>query len=153
MVSPHSLATALALAASPVEYLRNVHARAHVFPVAPEFTNWRSEQRAWVRSCALFDQSHHMTDLFLAGPDARRLLSDIGVNTFATFGVDRAKQFVAVNPDGHLIGDGILFHLEDDLFNLVGHPMVVDWVQFHLARGDYRVSAERDDNSAVRAAG
>jgi glycine cleavage system aminomethyltransferase T len=94
-----------------------------------------------------------MTDLFVEGPDALRLFRDLAVNTFANFGVDKAKQFVAVNPDGQLIGDAILFHLDEELFDLVGHPMVVDWVLFHLERGDYQVTAERDDNSAVRTDG
>ena len=52
-----------------------------------------------------------MTDLFLSGPDALRLLSDLGVNTFAGFTPGKAKQYVAVNADGFLIGDAILFHL------------------------------------------
>ena len=148
-----SLAAALDRAGSPVELLRNLAFPPSTFPVKPEFTNWRSEQRSWVETCALLDQSHHMTDLFLEGPDALRLLSDVGVNSFANFGVGKAKQFVAVNPDGYLIGDAILFHLEDELFDLVGHPMVIDWVTFHLERGDYQATAERDDNSAVRASG
>jgi vanillate/3-O-methylgallate O-demethylase len=152
-VTSESLAAALARAGSPVELLRNLSFPPSTFPVRPEFTNWRSEQRSWVESCALLDQSHHMTDLFLSGPDALRLLADVGVNSLANFGVGRAKQFVAVNPDGHLIGDGILFHLEDELFDLVGHPMVIDWVTFHLERGNYDATAERDDNSAVRASG
>ncbi|MCM3849482.1 aminomethyl transferase family protein [Pseudonocardia sp. DR1-2] len=152
-MTSESLAAALARVGNPVELLRNTAARAHTFPVAPEFSNWRSEQRAWAESCALLDQSHHMTDLFLEGPDALRLLSDLAVNTFANFGVNRAKQFVAVNPSGQLIGDAILFHLEEELFDLVGHPMVIDWVLFHLERGDYEVTAERDDNSAVRTDG
>jgi vanillate/3-O-methylgallate O-demethylase len=148
-----SLAAALARAGSPVELLRNLSFPPSTFPVKPEFTNWRSEQRSWVETCALLDQSHHMTDLFISGPDALRLLSDIGVNTFANFGVGKAKQFVAVNPEGYLIGDAILFHLEEELFDLVGHPMVIDWVTFHLERGDYDATVERDDNSAVRASG
>jgi len=148
-----SLAAALARAGSPVELLRNLDFPPSTFPVKPEFTNWRSEQRSWLESCALLDQSHHMTDLFVEGPDALRLFSDVGVNTFANFGVGKAKQFVAVNPDGQLIGDAILFHLEEELFDLVGHPMVLDWVTFHLERGDYRATAERDDNSIVRQSG
>ena len=152
-MSSESLAAALARVGSPVELLRNLPTRAHTFPVQPEFTNWRSEQRAWLESCALLDQSHHMTDLFIEGPDALRLLSDVGVNTFANFGVNKAKQFVAVNPEGYLIGDAILFHLEEERFDLVGHPFVLDWVQFHLERGDYKATTERDDNSAVRASG
>jgi vanillate/3-O-methylgallate O-demethylase len=152
-VSSESLAAALDRAGSPVELLRNLTFPPITFPVKPEFTNWRSEQRAWVETCALLDQSHHMTDLFIEGPDALRLLSAVGVNTFADFGVNRAKQFVAVNPEGHLIGDAILFHLEEELFDLVGHPMVLDWVTFNLERGDYQATVERDDNSAVRASG
>ena len=148
-----SLAQAIERAGSPVELLRHAAARAHTFPVTPEFTNWRSEQAAWATTCALLDQSHHMTDIFISGPDALRLLSDLGVNTFANFGVDKAKQFVAVNPSGQLIGDAILFHLDDGIFDLVGHPMVLDWVTFHAERGDNDVTIERDDNSAVRASG
>jgi vanillate/3-O-methylgallate O-demethylase len=152
-MSSETLAAALARAGSPVELLRNLSFPPSTFPVKPEFTNWRSEQRSWVETCALLDQSHHMTDLFIEGPDALRLLSDVGVNTFANFGVGKAKQFVAVNPDGHLIGDAILFHLEEELFDLVGHPMVIDWVTFNLERGDYEATVERDDNSAVRVSG
>src|SRR3954464_1552306 len=152
-VSSESLAAALARADSPVELLRNLSFPPSTFPVKPEFTNWRSEQRSWVETCALLDQSHHMTDLFIEGPDALRLLREGGVNTCANFGVGKAKQFVAVNPDGYLIGDAILFHLEDELFDLVGHPMVIDWVTFNLERGDYDATVERDDNSAVRASG
>jgi glycine cleavage system aminomethyltransferase T len=148
-----SLAAALARVGSPVQLLRNLSFPPSTFPVQPEFTNWRTEQRAWLDSCALLDQSHHMTDLFVEGPDALRLFSDLAVNTFANFGPGRAKQFVAVDPDGHLIGDAILFHLDQDSFDLVGHPMVIDWVTFHLERGDYEATAERDDNSIVRTDG
>ncbi|WP_116450556.1 aminomethyltransferase family protein [Blastococcus litoris] len=152
-MSSESLASALARAGSPVELLRNLAFPPSTFPVRPEFTNWRSEQRAWLESCALLDQSHHMTDLFVEGPDALRLFSDLAVNTFAGFGPGKAKQFVAVGPDGHLIGDAILFHLDEGSFDLVGHPMAIDWVTFHLERGGYDARAERDDNSIVRRSG
>ena len=101
----------------------------------------------------LFDQSHHMTDLFLGGPDALKLLSSLGVNTFANFGPGRAKQYVAVNADGHFIGDAILFHLEDELFDVVGHPTVANWLQYNAETGDYKVTLDRDDNSVDRPSG
>jgi vanillate/3-O-methylgallate O-demethylase len=148
-----SLEAAIARAGSPVELLRQSRARAHAFPVAPEFTNWRSEQHAWRTSCVLFDQSHHMTDLFLSGPDALKLLSRYGVNTFADFGPGRAKQYVAVNEGGQFIGDAILFHLEEGLFDVVGHPTVANWLQYNAETGDYDVTVERDDNSVDRQAG
>jgi glycine cleavage system aminomethyltransferase T len=63
----------------------------------PEFSNWRDEQRAWATTAVLFDQSFHMTDVYFRGPDALRLLSDLGVNSFRNFGKNKAKQFVACN--------------------------------------------------------
>ena len=42
---------------------------------------------------------------------------------------------------------------EDELFDLVGHPMVLDWVQFHVEKGDPKVRTKRDDNSFDRKAG
>ncbi|HWI30951.1 MAG TPA: aminomethyl transferase family protein [Microbacterium sp.] len=136
-----------------IELLRNAQSRPTIFPVTPEFTNWRSEQLAWRTSVALLDQSHHMTDLYISGPDALKLLSDTGVNSFAKFEVDNAKQFIAVNHEGYLIGDAILFYLAENTFDLVGWYMVLDWVQFIGETGDYDVTFERDANSLMRAPG
>jgi glycine cleavage system aminomethyltransferase T len=145
-----TLAAAIDRCGGAVPLLRNASGRPVVFPVAPEFSNWRSEQRAWREGCALLDQSHHLTDLFVQGPDSLRALARLAVNSFESFEVDRAKQFAAVNHDGFMIGDGILFHLAPDSFDLVGHRMVVDWVQFNLESGEYDVVLERDDDSLVR---
>jgi glycine cleavage system aminomethyltransferase T len=133
-----------------VELLRNSQIGPYAFPVVrPEFTNWRDEQRAWRETCALFDQSHHMTDLYIEGPDALRVLSDLGINSFKTFRVNQAKQFVACNHDGDVIGDAILFYLDEHRFSLVGRPPASNWVQFNVETGGYDASAERDERSAV----
>src|SRR5262249_13400542 len=73
-----------------VGMLRNSQIGAYVYPVvAPEFTNWRDEQRAWVETCVLFDQTHHMVNLFVEGPDALKLLSHLATNSFKNFAVDK----------------------------------------------------------------
>ena len=145
-----SLEDALHAVRSPVELLRNSQIGPYAFPVVrAEFTNWRDEQRSWRETCALFDQSHHMADLYVEGPDALALLSQLGVNTFKNFKVNQAKQFVACNHDGYVIGDAILFHLAENKFNLVGRPPALNWVQYHVETGSYKASAERDDRSAV----
>jgi vanillate/3-O-methylgallate O-demethylase len=139
---------------NPVDLLRNSQIGPYAFPVVPqEFSNWRDEQRAWRETCALFDQSHHMTDLYLSGKDVVRLLSDLGINSFKGFTVDKAKQFVACNHDGFVIGDAILFFLADDEVSLVGRPPAINWVQFHAETGGYAVDAVRDERSAVNPAG
>jgi glycine cleavage system aminomethyltransferase T len=116
----------------PVTLLRNSQAGPNVYPgVPPEYTNWRDEQQAWQRTCVLFNQSYHMADLAVEGPDALKLLSHLGVNTFDNFAVDKAKQFVPCTPDGYVIGDVILFHLSEHEFNLVGRAPVLNWVTYH----------------------
>jgi vanillate/3-O-methylgallate O-demethylase len=94
-----------------------------------------------------------MTDLYLEGPDVVRLLSDLGVNTFANVAVDKAKQFVACNHDGYVIGDGILFFLDENRVSLVGRPSAHNWVQFHAETGDYDVQVERDERTAANPTG
>lgn len=136
--------------ASPVQLLRNSQIGPYAFPVVrSEFSNWRDEQRAWKETCALFDQSHHMTDLYVEGPDAVKLFSDLGINTFKNFRVNQAKQFVACNLDGYVIGDAILFYLDENKFNLVGRPPAHNWVQYNLETRGYKAKAERDERSAV----
>jgi vanillate/3-O-methylgallate O-demethylase len=153
-MSHKSLEDAIAAAGSPVELARNSQIGPYVYPaVAAEFTNWRDEQVAWRETCALFDQSHHMTDLYIEGPDVIRLLSDTGINTFSNFAVNKAKQFVAVNPRGYVIGDAILFHLDENRVSLVGRPSAHNWVQYHGETGGYDVTFDRDERTAVNPTG
>jgi len=153
-MSQRSLEDAIQAAGSPVELARNSQIGPYVYPKVPaEFTNWRDEQVAWRETSALFDQSHHMTDLTLEGPDVVRLLSDLGVNTFKSFAVGKAKQFVACTPDGYVIGDAILFFLDENRVRLVGRPSAHNWVQFHAETGDYDVQIDRDERTAVNPTG
>src|ERR1700712_4630327 len=129
MTSHETLAQAIERAGSPIELLRNQPWPAITFPIAPEFTNWRDEQRAWSASVALLDQSHHMTQLFLWGDDILELLSSISPNSFATFRAGVAKQLISVNEHGYLIGDGILFYNSEgeEGLVLIGHHILIDW--------------------------
>ena len=69
-----------------VELLRNQQTGPNVYPGVPaEYTNWRDEVRAWQQTCVLFNQSYHMVDLAVEGPDAFAMLNHLGVNSFAGF--------------------------------------------------------------------
>ncbi len=149
-----SLADKIEAVGSPVEMARNSQIGPYVYPkVAAEFTNWRDEQRSWVETCALFDQSHHMTDLYVEGPDVIPLLSSLAINSLDNFAVDKAKQFVACNEDGYVIGDAILFYLSENRISLVGRPSAHNWVQYHAETGGFDVSCERDERTAVNPTG
>ena len=113
--------------------------------VAPEFTTWRDEQLAWREGIAFYDQSFHMTTTYLRGPDAQRLVSSLAVNSFETFGVGRSRHFVCCSPDGHLIGDGILYSLAPEEIVLVGRAAGHNWVRFCAETGGWDVSIEADE--------
>ena len=153
-MSSQNLEGLLQSVGNPVDLVRNSQIGPYVYPAVPgEFSNWRDEQHAWRNTSALFDQSHHMTDLTIKGPDVIRLLEATGINTFKNFAVDKAKQFTAVNYDGYVIGDAILFHLEEDVISLVGRPSAHNWVQYHAETGDYDVTLHRDERTAVNKEG
>jgi vanillate/3-O-methylgallate O-demethylase len=133
---------------SPVDLLRNSRIGAYVYPVVPgEFSNWRDEQRAWRETCVLYDQSHHMVNLYLEGPDALKLLSKLAINSFANFSVNKAKQFIPCSYDGYVIGDGILFYLAENSFVFVGRAPTANWIRFHAETGHYKVELTHDDRS------
>ena len=149
-----SLQDLLGSVESPVELLRNSQAGPNVYPGVPaEFTNWRDEQKAWQTTCVLFNQSYHMADLAVEGPDALTLLSRLGVNSFENFGVDKAKHFVPCTPDGYVIGDVILFHLAENSFNLVGRAPALNWITYHAETGGYDVEVALDQRSTLRTDG
>ncbi len=149
-----SLEEKLQASGSPAEMARNSQIGPYVYPaVAAEFTNWRDEQVSWQETSALFDQSHHMTDLQISGPGVIELLSAVGVNSFANAAAGKAKQLVVCNPDGYVIGDGILFFLGGDTVRLVGRPSAHNWVQYHAETGGYDVEISRDERTAVNPTG
>ena len=144
----------LKAAGDPVKMLRNAQTPPNAYPGVPaEYTNWRDEQWAWQNSAVLFNQSYHMADLAVEGPDALKLLNYLGINSFKGFAVNKAKQFVPVTPYGHVIGDVILFYLAENTFNLVGRAPVLNWIMFHAATGKWNVKVELDQRTALRTDG
>ena len=85
-----------------------------------------------------------MFNLFMRGPDAIKLISDTGINSVANFPVDMAKQFVPVTPAGNVIGDGILFRLDEEEYVYVGRAPGANWLQFKGQTGGYDVEIRND---------
>ena len=134
-----------------VEFLRNQQSGPNVYPGVPaEYTNWRDEQRSWAETCVLFNQSYHMAELMVEGPGASELLMSLGYITFRDFEPNKAKQFVPCSYDGYVIGDGILFHLDENRFNLVGRAPALTWVMYHAETGNHDLTCTYDERTALR---
>jgi vanillate/3-O-methylgallate O-demethylase len=114
--------------------------------VSPEYHNWRDEQLAWRNSVVLMDQTHHMDALYIRGKDASKLITDTAV-TSINFPVDSAKQYIAVNSRGHVIGDGIIHKDAEDDLMYVGRSPAANWLLFNAEQGAYDVDIEIDRRS------
>src|ERR1700752_1914360 len=105
-MSHKSLEDVIQSAGNPVTLLRNQQTGPNVYPGVPaEYTNWRDEVQAWQRTCVLFNQTYHMTDMYVSGRDALKLLTKLGTNSFEKFPLNSAKQFAPCSYDGYVIGD------------------------------------------------
>ena len=150
-MAAHNLSAVLKEHGNAVKLLRNSKIGMYVYPVvAPEFSNWRNEQVAWRKSAVLFDQTHHMDELIVEGPDSAAFLEHVGINSFANFDLNRAKHFVPVTPAGHVIGDMIIFREREDKFVLVGRAPTANWVRFQQAVGKWKVRLTHDPRSDSR---
>lgn len=132
-------------AGGPLSMLRDTGAGGYVFPVVPgEQTSWQNEQRAWMEDCVLMDQTHHMDDLYIEGPDIVRLLSDTGINNFAKFRPGMAKQHIMCNAEGYLIADNIVAWLQDGRAMSAGLGPGNNWLEYQALSGGYDVQLTKN---------
>lgn len=130
--------------------INGVFSPPQIIPQIPqEFSLWEREALAWRESVALFDQSHHMQGLFLEGPDAQRLLTSLACNDLSRSRPNSAHQLICVNEEGQLIGDDIVFHLDENLFSVYGVPFALDWVRYQAETGGWDLTATYDERSPV----
>ncbi len=118
--------------------------------VPDEFTGWSEEQAASEKTVALSEQSHHMLDLFIEGPDATRLLAETSPNNYEKFDIGQAKQYIAITPQGLMIGDAILLREAERKYTLTGPPGAADWVSYQAELGNYDVELRADPSSDFR---
>jgi len=143
-----SMEEAVEAAGSPLDLMRNLGVGKFT-EVPDEYTHWIEEQRSWAESVAFADQSYHMSDLRIKGPDAVEFLSDFAVNNFEGYEVGQAKQLVVANPNGNFLGDAILFHEEENNLLSVGAQAGHNWLRYNIETGDYDVEYEYQPRPAA----
>ncbi len=153
-MAPPNLQEAIETAGSPMKLMWKPNSKAATVPVIqPEYAGWRQEQAAYSKSAAFSDLSHHMSDLFIEGPDATRLLKDVSANDYELFVLGQAKQFIPVTQQGLILTDGILMRSDPEKYNLSGVPAAQNWVRYHGIKGKYDVAFAIDPDSSNRKGG
>jgi len=151
---PKTLQDGIDAAGSPIKLLWKPGLKGWKPPIVEdEYTGWRQEQNAWDNGVSISDLSHHMRDVFITGPDAKRLLSEVSANDYENFQIGQAKQFVPVTAEGWMIQDGILMRDGEDSFILTGPASSHSWVLYHGERGGYDVEFRDDPSSEYRPGG
>jgi len=149
-----TLQDAIDRAGSPMRLLWHPADKPWAVPVVqPEYAGWRAEQEAWRSTVAISDLSFHMSDTFIEGPDATKLLTAVSANNYESFAIGQAKQFVPVAYDGNIIVDGILLREGEQQYTLTGVPASQSWVKHHGAVGGYDVEFSTNADSSVRREG
>lgn len=145
---PESLEAKLARVGDPLRMLRHSPANRFRFDYPDQITNWQDEQAAWRTTAVLFDQSHHMTDVYFTGPDVDRLLTESGTNSFATWAPNKAKHLVACTEEGRMIGTAVLFGLGENEVSVVGPTATANWLTYRAETQGYDVEIVRDERTA-----
>jgi len=130
---------------STVELLRNADLKFNQYVFPDEYTNWIEEQRAIRESCAIVDQSFHMEPCFIEGSESIDFLERIAVNNFSKIRNEDPPQAINLllcNPDGYIIGDQILFHLNEGMFSSVGSVWANNWIRYTAETMSYNVKTE-----------
>lgn len=132
-----------------VSHFRNLPTDTFEFTGVPaEFTNWAEEQIAGHETAVLLHQGHMrhpVSEFYVQGPDAFKLLNYLGVNSFANFRPGIAKQYIVCNHEGYLIGDCILLYLEEEKFSLIGAMVISEWVKHQAELNGYDVTCSHQD--------
>ena len=101
------------------------------------------------RRAVLFDQSHHMAEITIKGPDALQAVLATRRSTASQFCRARRSRWCPTSYDGYVIGDGILFYLDKDELLFVGRAPTVNWLQFHAQTGGFKVEVDPRRSLAV----
>jgi glycine cleavage system aminomethyltransferase T len=145
---PESLEDKLQRTGGAVRMLRNAPANRFRFDYPDQYTNWQDEQAAWTKTAVLFDQSHHMTDVYFTGPDVDKLLTETATNSFKTWGPNKAKHLVACTAEGKMIGTAVLFGLDEEHVSVVGPTATANWLTYRAQTQGYDVEVVRDERTA-----
>lgn len=152
-MSTESLESKLRRIGNPLQMLRNSPTKRFQFDYPDQYTNWRDEQAGFANTATLFDQSHHMTDVYFEGPDVDRLMEATSTNSFKTWAPNKAKHIVTCTEEGTMVGTAVLFGLEKNLVNVVGPAAAANWISYQAEKGGFDVKITRDERTADQPAG
>jgi glycine cleavage system aminomethyltransferase T len=91
--------------------------------VAWQFKGWPSESMSWKETCYIHGGLSGINIISTKGPDAKKALESICINSFANFPVGSMKHCVMCNEEGIIETHGIIERIAEDHFtSFAGGP-------------------------------
>lgn len=84
--------------------------------VAWRFNGWEAETMSWKKSCYIHAGLSNLGPVSIKGPDAKRYLQGLVINSFEHFPVGTMKHAVACREDGLIVSHGIVERKAEDEF-------------------------------------
>jgi glycine cleavage system aminomethyltransferase T len=81
-----------------------------------EFNGWQQESMSWKEGCYIHDGLSGGGPISIKGPDAKKYLESLCINSFENFPVGSMKHCVQCNEDGLIECHGIVERLAEDHF-------------------------------------
>jgi len=104
------------------------------------------EHRCVREDVGLFDVSH-MGEFLLRGPQAQALIQHINSNDVSALPVGKAQYGLLMNPDGGIVDDMIVYHLEPELYLIVVNAANVTKDREHIEAQNAAFGAQFEDLS------
>ncbi|MEC2343875.1 glycine cleavage system aminomethyltransferase GcvT [Paenibacillus barengoltzii] len=100
-----------------------------------QFSGIQKEHEAVRERAGLFDVSH-MGEFYVEGPEAERFLQHMTTNDVTLLQPGKAQYTLLCYPNGGVVDDLLIYHLEDGKYMLVVNASNIDkdwdWLQQHL---------------------
>src|SRR5438874_2503931 len=106
-----------------------------------QYTDYHDESMSFHESAYLGDWSS-LPKFHVSGPDATAFLDAYCANSFRVFEPGQIKHSIQTNEDGKIVGEGILYRLEDGSFRYTGGSAY--WLDYWLRADAWDAVGEID---------
>ncbi|MFN5059994.1 MAG: glycine cleavage system aminomethyltransferase GcvT [Chloroflexota bacterium] len=112
-----------------------------------QYTGIIDEHRAVRERAGIFDVSH-MGEFWVTGPDALAFLQYVTTADVSQLGIGQAGYALFCRPDGGVVDDLFIYHLDVDRYLLVVNASNIDkdWAWINQFTGNYNVTLENASN-------
>ncbi|MBS3778269.1 MAG: glycine cleavage system aminomethyltransferase GcvT [Candidatus Thermoplasmatota archaeon] len=115
------------------------------FTMPVQFSSIKDEHLCVRKNVGIFDVSH-MSNVWIKGKDAAKLLTKTTIEDASRFGIGKSQYTALTREDGTIIDDTIFMHVDEDRFMIIPNAgmaeQVADWLKKQAIHFDLDATVE-----------